>query len=52
MVMMPLPPRDWARYSSKLVRLPMPFSPATRRVASGLTMAIATTRSPFEGRMP
>ena len=35
-VMMPLPPRDWTRYSSKAVRLPMPFSPATSSVASGI----------------
>ena len=44
-VMMPLPPRDWMRYSSKSVRLPMPFSPATSKLASGTTTASATTSS-------
>ena len=52
MVMMPLPPRDWTRYSPKSVRLPMPFSPATSKVASGTTMAAATTVSPLSKVMP
>ena len=38
-VMMPLPPRDWVRYSSNNVRLPMPFSPATSSVAFVSTTA-------------
>ena len=51
-VMMPLPPRDCVRYSSKAVRLPMPFSPATRSVEPGSTTASATTRSSLSREMP
>ena len=52
MVMIPLPPRDWTRYSSKPVRLPMPLMPATSSAASGTTTVAATRASPGSRLMP
>ena len=50
--MIPVPPRFWTRYSSKTVRLPMPFVPAMRRVLSGSTTSMAFTSSLPLKRIP
>ena len=51
-VMTPLPPRLCTRYSSKLVRFPRPFSPATSSCASLLTNGCADHIIAFLGANP
>ena len=52
MLIRPMPPRPWIRYSLASVRLPKPFSVTVSRVESGVMMSSPTTRSSPTKVMP